>query len=101
MDKPKVKDEMDGTENQVKPTDYYKYLLKGKFKDKKKPLKLKDEWGFFATRKDGSYGEVHWNDSKDKIYVIRGDSQKALFGWLHNEVPIFAWGNIRIERIEY
>jgi len=74
----------------------YMYLTKDwKWKEHNKPLKGK-QFGFFGTRKDGSYGELHWNKNTE---VRRCYSRSCLFGWFHDNVPIPFWGDSGIFEI--
>jgi hypothetical protein len=73
----------------------YLYLKDGKWEEHDKPLKGK-QYGFFATRTDKTYGEAHWGDGNT---IRRGFNDQSLFAWLHDEVPIFSWGDMGIKHI--
>jgi len=73
----------------------YLYIKKGKWIEYKQPSNRK-QFGFFGTRKDGTYGEANWGDGNT---IRRGFSNQSLFAWLHDEVPIPFWGDIGIFEI--
>ena len=74
----------------------YEYLEKDKWVEYAKPKKSR-QFGFFGTRTNGSYGEAHWGDGE---IVKRGHSSKQLFAWVHDNVFMLAWGDMRIKRIK-
>jgi hypothetical protein len=66
-----------------------------------KPLKGK-QFGFFATLKDGKFGEVTWGDEKDQLTIHhkRSFDEKSLFEWLHDNILIPFWGDMRIQEVK-
>jgi hypothetical protein len=63
-----------------------------------KPLNGK-QYGFFGTLKSGKFGEITWGEG-DELHHKRAFNSKDLFGWLHDNVFIPFWGDMRIEEIK-
>ena len=79
----------------MKKTIYEYYEETGEWIEYTKPRKGK-QYGFFGTRKDGKYAELHWGDGN---IVKRGLTKKRLFGWFHDTIPMFSWGDISIKKV--
>lgn len=74
----------------------YTYLKKGTWTKHDQPKKG-IQHGFFATIKNGKIGEVTWECGD---IIKRASTQKELFAWLHDNVPIPFWRDMTIRRIK-
>jgi len=55
------------------------------------------QYGFFGTLTSGKFGEVHWGMVG---FVRRSFDRDRLFAWLHDNVGMPFWGDMRIQEVK-